>query len=81
MKLDPSHAGLKATRLVAVAFGALAVLLVAMLARELVPGRPQIAVAATAPLVVVPAFTHYAGILYNDASAWPRPPGPCSPPS
>jgi hypothetical protein len=67
MKLDPSHAGLKAVRLLAVAFGALGVLLVALLARELVPGRPQIAVAATAPLAVLPAFTHFSGILYNDA--------------
>ena len=46
MKLGPSHGGIKAVRLLAIAFGALALLLVAMLARELVPGRPQIAVAA-----------------------------------
>jgi hypothetical protein len=67
MKLGPSHGGIKAVRLLAIAFGALALLLVAMLARELVPGRPQIAVAATAPLAVLPAFTHYSGLLYNDA--------------
>jgi hypothetical protein len=63
----PSENGLKLARLLPVAFGALGVWLIALLAAQLVPGRPAIQVGAAAVAATVPAFTHYSGILYNDS--------------
>jgi hypothetical protein len=63
----PGEGGLKAVRLLSVLFGAIAVMLVAALAAQLVPGRPALPVAASLLAATVPAFTHYSGILYNDS--------------
>ena len=63
----PGEGGLKSVRLLSVLFGAIAVMLVAALAAQLVPGRPALPVAASLLAATVPAFTHYSGILYNDS--------------
>jgi hypothetical protein len=63
----PYLAGIRLVRLLPIAFGAISILLIALLAARLVPGRPQIVVAAAALSATVPAFTHFSAILYNDS--------------
>jgi hypothetical protein len=63
----PYLAGIRLVRLLPIAFGALSVLLIAALAARLVPGRPQVMVAAAALTAASPAFSHFSGILYNDS--------------
>jgi hypothetical protein len=65
----PSLAGLRVARLTSVLFGAAALLLVPLLAMQLAPGRPEIAVAATALAAVLPVFLLASSVLYNDALA------------
>ncbi|MBL7488633.1 hypothetical protein I6A60_14845 [Frankia sp. AgB1.9] len=69
--LEAGHplAGFRAARLVNIGFGILALVAVAWLVRELLPGRPDLAVGAAAITGVVGMFVNTAGQVYNDALA------------
>ncbi|ADP84083.1 hypothetical protein [Pseudofrankia inefficax] len=69
--LEAGHpiAGFRAARLVNIGFGILALVAVAWLVRELLPGRPDLAVGAAAITGVIGMFVNTAGQVYNDALA------------
>jgi hypothetical protein len=61
---------LRAARMLSVAIAAAGILLLALLVRELVPGRPELMVAAAGVAAIVPSFVAVAGLLYNDSLAF-----------
>ena len=65
--LDEVPAGLYALRLADVLVGAAVVVATAALARELLPRRPEVAVAAAGLLVGVGGFVRTSAVLYTDA--------------
>jgi len=67
--VDSGHAlgGIRAARLVNVGFSLAGLVLVALLARELVPGRPEVWVGAAGLAALVPGLVQTSAIVYNDA--------------
>jgi len=59
--------GIRAARLVNVAISLLGLILIVLLARELVPARPELWVGAAALAALVPGFVQTSAIVYNDA--------------
>jgi hypothetical protein len=66
----PYLSALRLVRLIPILFAAVAIVLVALLARELVPGRPQTAVAAAGLAALTPALISASGSFYNDSLAF-----------
>jgi hypothetical protein len=66
----PYLSALRLVRLIPIVFAALAVVLVALLAWELVPGRPQTAVGAAGLAALTPALVSASGSFYNDSLAF-----------
>jgi hypothetical protein len=62
--------GLRAARLLSVAIAAVGIILLALLVGELVPGRPELVVAAAGVTAIVPSFVAVSGLLYNDSLAF-----------
>jgi hypothetical protein len=66
----PYLSALRLVRLIPIMFASLAIVLVALLAWELVPGRPQVAVAAAGLSAMTPALIGASGAFYNDSLAF-----------
>ena len=66
--VDLGHpvAGIRAARLVNVAIGLAGLVLILLLARELVPARPELWVGAAGLAALVPTFVQTSAIVYND---------------
>jgi hypothetical protein len=62
--------GVQAARLLSVAWSALGLAVLAYLVLQLVPGRPQLAVAATGLAAVLPGFVGISSVVYNDSLAF-----------
>jgi hypothetical protein len=62
--------GVLAARLLSVGLSALGLLALAWVVLQLVPGRPQLAVAATGLAALLPAFINVAAVVYNDSLAF-----------
>jgi 4-amino-4-deoxy-L-arabinose transferase-like glycosyltransferase len=62
--------GLLAARLLSVGLSALGLVVLAYTVLQLVPGRPQLAVAATGLTALLPSFINVAAVVYNDSLAF-----------
>ena len=67
VELDHPIGGIRAARLVNVAISLAGLVLTVLLARELVPARPELWVGAAALAALVPGFVQTSAIVYNDA--------------
>jgi hypothetical protein len=65
-RLDAPRAGFLAARLLSAALAAAGLVMVAWLARSLVPGRPRVAVGAVWLAALLPSLPHVAAFVYND---------------
>jgi hypothetical protein len=65
-RLGAPRAGVMAARLVSASLAAAGVVLVAWLARLLVPGRPRVAVGAAWLAALLPSLPHVSAFVYND---------------
>jgi hypothetical protein len=66
VELGHPVAGILAARLLNVAIGLAGLVLILLLARELVPGRPELWVGAAGLAAAVPTFVQTSAIVYND---------------
>ncbi len=64
--LDSPRAGFLAARLLSAALAAAGLVMVAVLALTLVPGRPRVAVGAAWLVALLPSLPHVAAFVYND---------------
>jgi hypothetical protein len=62
--------GVEAARLLSVGWSALGLIILAYVVLQLVPGRPQLAVAATGLAALLPSFVGVSSLVYNDSLAF-----------
>jgi 4-amino-4-deoxy-L-arabinose transferase-like glycosyltransferase len=67
---DHPVGGVQAARLLSVGLSALGLVVLAYLVLQLAPGRPQLAVAATGLVALLPSFISVSAMVYNDSLAF-----------